>query len=231
MPDSPLILLAEDELALAHIIRESLEERNFKVILSHDGKAAIKAYQVQKPDILILDIMMPEKDGFAVAKEIREHDKQTPIIFLTARSQAKDVVAGFELGANDYLKKPFSVEELIVRIQVQLNRGKLPENRIEKHSEEFEIGEFSFIPKKNLLTRGIDTKVLTSRESDLLKFLCLKQQQVLEREQILKTLWGSDSFFNARSLDVFITKLRRYLSGDPAVQIINIRGVGYKLVY
>ncbi len=231
MPDSPLILLAEDELALAHIVRESLEGRNFKVILTADGNAAIQAYRNQKPDILILDIMMPEKDGFAVAKEIREHDTQTPIIFLTARSQAKDVVSGFELGANDYLKKPFSIEELIVRIQVQLNKGRLPENRVEKIAEEFEIGEFTFIPKKNLLTRGVETKVLTSRESELLKLLCLKQQEVLEREQILKLLWGSDNFFNARSLDVFITKLRRYLSGDPAVQIINIRGVGYKLVY
>lgn len=231
MITSPLVLLAEDEIALAHIIRESLEERKFSVILCHDGESALEAYRNKKPAILILDIMMPEKDGFSVAKEIRQHDHQTPIIFLTARSQAKDVVAGFELGANDYLKKPFSVEELIIRIQVQLSRDKVLQKDAALNQETFHFGEFIFNPRKNSLQFGIQVKQLTSRESEILHLLCTYRQQVLERETVLTKLWGSDNFFNARSLDVFITKLRKHLTDDPSVQIINVRGIGYKLVF
>lgn len=231
MTDSPLVLLAEDELSLAHIVRENLEERNFLVMLCSDGESALKQYHKQRPDIIILDIMMPLKDGFEVAKEIREKDKKTPIIFLTARSQVKDVIAGFELGANDYLKKPFSVEELIVRIKAQLNHLKIVDDAKLRNHEAFHFGEFTFRPNKNILELGIYVKQLTSRESEILKLLCQNQQQVLERDILLKNLWGNNNFFNARSLDVFITKLRRHLADDPSVQIINIRGIGYKLVY
>ncbi|MGV8879650.1 MAG: response regulator transcription factor [Sphingobacteriaceae bacterium] len=231
MSAKTFVLLAEDESALAHIIRESLEERDFSVVLCADGKAALLQYEKNMPDIIILDIMMPIMDGFMVAKEIRKNDKQTPIIFLTARTQAKDVVAGFELGANDFLKKPFSVEELIVRMRVQLNRDKILQQSNVINQELFQIGEFSFNSRRNLLELGIHTKQLTSRESEVLTLLCRHQQKVLKRDTLLIKIWGNNNLYNARSLDVFITKLRRHLTDDPAVQIINIRGIGYKLVF
>lgn len=225
------VLLAEDEAALAHIVRESLEERGYKVILCPNGKIAQEQYHAQKPDILVLDVMMPLMDGFEVARKIRINDRQIPIIFLTAKSQAKDVVAGFELGADDYLKKPFSMEELIVRIQVQLKRGRILNSTPVTKSEEFTFGDFVFNPRKNSLSQGINHVQLTSRESEILKMLCQNYQQIVNKQELLKNLWGNDNFFNARSLDVFITKLRKYLAKDPGVQIINVRGVGYKLVY
>lgn len=225
------VLLAEDETALAHIVRESLEERDYKVILCPNGKIALEQYEAQQPDILVLDVMMPLMDGFEVAQKIRANDRQTPIIFLTAKSQSKDVVAGFELGANDYLKKPFSIEELIIRIQVQLSKEGVLNPKSINETDVFQFGEFVFHPRKNLVEQGINVMQLTSRESELLKILCQNYQQVVKRDFILQTLWGNDSFFNARSLDVFITKLRKLLTKDPAVQIINVRGVGYKLVY
>ena len=228
--DKTRVLLAEDELALAHIVRESLEERDLEVVICKNGELAIKEYERKKPDILVLDIMMPVMDGFAVAEHIRKSDKQTPIIFLTARSQPKDVVAGFEAGANDYLKKPFSVEELIVRIQVLLSRDRMLSVIPQKPVDTFAIGELTFNSRKNILLQGIQVIQLTSRESEVLKLLCQHKQEILKRELLLNALWGNDSFFNARSLDVFITKLRKHLSADPEVQIINVRGVGYKLV-
>ncbi len=230
--DKIRILLAEDELALAHIVRESLEEQNFEVILCSNGEQALQKYTECKPDILALDIMMPKMDGFEVAKKVREKDRTTPIIFLTARSQPKDVVAGFESGANDYLKKPFSVEELIVRIKVLLSNDRLLERaKINKANENFSIGNITFNPVKNTIQQGISTWQLTARESDILKLLCQQEQEVIPRKTLLKNIWGDDTFFNARSLDVFITKLRSHLKADPNVQIINIRGIGYKLVW
>lgn len=229
--ESITVLLAEDELSLSHIIRESLEERNYKVILCSNGRDALQQYKEFKPNILVLDIMMPLMDGFAVAKAIRKNDQQTPIIFLTAKSQPKDVVAGFELGANDYLKKPFSIEELIVRIQVQLSKHGILKSKRTVENESYQFGEFIFLPRKNLLEYGVQVKQLTSRESEILKLLCQNHQQLIEHGVILKRIWGNDNFFNARSLDVFISKLRKHLANDPSVQIINIRGVGYKLVY
>ncbi|RZK38595.1 MAG: response regulator transcription factor [Pedobacter sp.] len=223
------VLLAEDEIALAHILRESLEERGFKVRLCPNGAVALKLYNELKPDIVVLDIMMPVLDGFAVAKQIRLNDKHTPIIFLTAKSQVKDLVAGFELGANDYLKKPFSVEELIVRIRVQLNKqGILPTT---PKITAYNIGDFTFLANRNLISQNGVDKILTSRESDVLKMLCDSPQQVVSKATLLTTIWGNDSFFNARSLDVFVSKLRKYFNEDPNIKIINVRGVGYRLVY
>lgn len=228
--DKTHILFAEDELALAHIIRESLEENGFEVTLCANGEQALQKYKARKPDILVLDIMMPKMDGFEVAKQVRETDKRTPIIFLTARSQPKDVVAGFEAGANDYLKKPFSVEELIVRIKVLLS-----DNRLLKSSrplnENYQVGSINFMPAKNCIQQGVHSWQLTSRESDILKLLCKNGHEVLDRKQLLNDIWGDDSFFNARSLDVFISKLRGHLKVDPNVQIITVRGAGYKLVW
>ncbi len=225
------VLLAEDELSLAFIIKESLEERDFAVQICSNGQAGLQEYEKQKPDILVLDIMMPILDGFAVAQKIRKSDSQTPIIFLTSRAQPKDVVAGFEAGANDYLKKPFSMEELIVRIRVLLSDKRLLAAVSREVKDIFTIGSFTFYAAKNILKQGITTINLTSRESEILKLLCRQQPEILKREVLLESIWGNTSFFNARSLDVFITKLRKLLATDPAVQIINIRGVGYKLVY
>ncbi len=225
-----LVLLAEDELSLAHIVRESLYERGFQVVLCANGEVALKKYKEMKPDILVLDVMMPIKDGFTVAKEIRQSDKNIPIIFLTAKSQVKDVVEGFELGANDYLKKPFSVEELIIRIQVQLSKNGLLQVETPL-LEVYQFGDYVFNPRKNLLNYGNHAKALTSRESEILNLLFIHKQEVLSKSVLLTKLWGSDSFFNARSLDVFITKLRKKLMNDPSVRIINVRGIGYKLVY
>jgi DNA-binding response OmpR family regulator len=231
--DKIKVLLAEDELALAHIVRESLEESGFEVVLCANGEQALQMYRECKPDILALDVMMPKMDGFELARKIREADKTTPIIFLTAKSQPRDVVAGFESGANDYLKKPFSVEELIVRMRVLLSDNRLlarktPEKPV---NELYQISNLHFNPVKNTLQQGISTWQITARESDILKLLCKNQHEVLPRKILLDTIWGDDSFFNARSLDVFITKLRRHLAADPNIQIINIRGVGYKLVW
>jgi DNA-binding response OmpR family regulator len=232
--DKIKVLLAEDELALAHIVRESLEERDFKVILCADGAQAFEQYIKQKPDILALDVMMPKIDGFELAKKIREKDKTTPIIFLTAKSQVKDVITGFETGANDYLKKPFSVEELIVRMKVLLsaNRQLNIENTSKSTvNQTINIGNITFNTKHNRLQSGTTIIHLTSRESELLKLLCLDTCNVTPRKILLQKLWGSDNFFNARSLDVFISRLRKLLQIDANVQIINIRGIGYKLVW
>jgi len=230
--DKIRILLAEDELALAHIVRESLEQQNFEVTLCSNGEQAFQKYLENKPDILALDVMMPKMDGFEVAKNIRVKDKTTPIIFLTAKSQPKDVVEGFESGANDYLKKPFSVEELIVRVKVLLSSNRLLERpKTNKANEMLAIGNIVFNPTKNTIQQGINTWQLTSRESDILALLCSHEQEMIPRKTLLKNVWGDDNFFNARSLDVYITKLRRRLEADPAIQIINIRGVGYKLVW
>lgn len=220
------ILLAEDEPALGQIIKESLETRNFKVLLCENGENALKTYQEQQPELLVLDVMMPKKDGFTLAKEIRKTDQNIPIIFLTAKSQTQDVVEGFQSGGNDYLKKPFSIEELIVRIQNLLQRTKL-----QKTSQIITISEYTFdFPKQNLRYKKDEPKQLTHREAHLLFHLANNRNQVLDRSLILTKLWGNDDFFNGRSMDVFITKLRKKLKQDESIQIINVRGFGYKLI-
>ena len=209
------------------IVKDSLEVRGFTVQYAVDGEEGLKLFQEQMPDIIVADIMMPKLDGFTLAERIRSQNTLIPIIFLTARSQTADVVKGFELGGNDYLKKPFSMDELIVRIKALLNRNQLvkptPPDRLS-------IGRYEFdYPKQKLLIDGQET-ALSHREAELLKRLYEQKNQVLERSAVLLDLWGDDSFFNGRSLDVFITHLRRYLRNDPQVQIINVRGVGYKLI-
>lgn len=226
MEDSIKILLAEDEPSLGLIIKESLETRNFEVTLCKDGLEAFLAYKDQKPELLVLDVMMPKKDGFTLAKEIREIDDAIPIIFLTSKSQTADVIEGFTLGGNDYLKKPFSMEELIVRIKALLNRAKKNDTK-----KVMELGKFEFYYDKQLLIEDGNEVALTHREANLLYHLILNKNEVLDRSVILKKLWGDDDFFNARSMDVFITKLRKKLKSDPSIQIINIRGIGYKLIY
>lgn len=220
------ILLAEDEPALGQIIKESLETRDFTVSLCVDGQQAWEQYEKLRPDILVLDVMMPKKDGFTLAKEVRTQDSSLPILFLTAKSQTKDVVQGFNTGGNDYLKKPFSMEELIVRIKNLLDRSQLAQPEADT-----QIGEYNFnATKQELQYKDQKTVKLTHRESQLLFYLCANRNAVLDRSFILKKLWGSDDFFNARSMDVFISNLRKKLKADPKVQIINIRGFGYKLI-
>ena len=220
------LLLAEDEPVLGQIIKESLETRDFNVYLCQDGEAAFEVYQQQHPDILVLDVMMPKKDGFTLAKEIRQIDDAIPIIFLTAKSQIEDIVEGFSIGGNDYLKKPFSMEELIVRVKNLLQRGQQ-----QKTSSKIIIGHYTFdFPKQELTFKDEAAEKLTNREAHLLFHLIKNKNQVLNRSLILKKLWGTDDFFTARSMDVFITKLRKKLKKDNAIEIINVRGYGYKLV-
>ncbi len=219
------ILLAEDELALGQIIKESLESRDYDVIYCKNGEEAYQAYLEHKPELLVLDVMMPVKDGFTLAKQIRSIDNRTPIIFLTAKSQTQDVIEGFAHGGNDYLKKPFSMEELIVRMKALLSRVQLQQN-----DEKIMIGLFCFNMIKQTLTLNDSVQLLTHREAELLYHLSEKRNETLDRMGILKKLWGDDDFFNARSMDVFITKLRKKLKQDPEVKIINIRGMGYKLL-
>ncbi|TBV24920.1 DNA-binding response regulator [Meridianimaribacter sp. CL38] len=220
------ILLAEDEPALGQIIKESLETRDFNVILCDNGEKAFEKYQSETPEILVLDVMMPKKDGFTLAKDIRAIDDTIPIIFLTAKSQTQDVVEGFTIGGNDYLKKPFSMEELIVRINNLLNR-----TQVQKTSEVLQIGDYTFdFPKQTLQFNAEEKLQLTHREAHLLFHLIKNKNQVLDRSIILNKLWGNDDFFSARSMDVFITKLRKKLSKDDTIQIINVRGFGYKLI-
>lgn len=217
------ILLAEDEPSLGKIIKESLETRNFEVILCPNGEIAYQRYLSEKPELLVLDVMMPLKDGFTLAKEIRIENKSIPIIFLTAKSQVKDVVEGFEIGGNDYLKKPFSMEELIVRINALLKRQKSKKDPIH-------IGKYIFDLQKQELTFEDNLEKLTHREAQLLWYLFEQKNQTLERSFILKKLWGDDDFFNARSMDVFISKLRKKLKNDNTIEIINVRGYGYKMI-
>ena len=226
MHEPTTILLAEDEPALGQIIKESLETRNFKVLLCENGEEAYKTYQLRKPELLVLDVMMPKKDGFTLAKEIRLEDDTIPILFLTAKSQPHDVVEGFTIGGNDYLKKPFSMEELIVRIKNLLNRKSL-----QQQSEVLNFGAFIFdFPKQTLQFKDEPTELLTHREAHLLYHLIKNKNQVLDRSLILNKLWGNDDFFSARSMDVFISKLRKKLSKDSDLKIVNVRGFGYKLI-
>ena len=225
MADNIKLLLAEDEAALGQIIKESLETRDFDVILCDNGEKAFEKYKSEVPEILVLDVMMPKKDGFTLAKEIRAIDDAIPIIFLTAKSQTADVVEGFSIGGNDYLKKPFSMEELIVRVHNLVSRSK-----IQKTATVLEIGDYTFdFPKQQLRFKDEDSVQLTHREAHLLFHLIKNKNQVLDRSLILNKLWGTDDFFTARSMDVFITKLRKKLKRDDHIQIINVRGFGYKL--
>lgn len=219
------VLLAEDEASLGMIVKESLESRDFTVFHAENGEEALEIYKTEKPDILVLDVMMPKKDGFTLAKEIRQENKTIPIIFLTAKSQTSDVLEGFEHGGNDYLKKPFSMEELIVRIKALLNRIAIKSN-----TENLKIGNYTFNFTKQILIFSDTEQQLTHREAQLLFYLHQKKNEVLDRTFILNKLWGNDDFFNARSMDVFITKLRKKLKKDENIQILNVRGFGYKLI-
>ena len=223
------IILIEDEITLGEIIKESLETRGFEVNHFVSGQEGFVHILKNKPDIIVLDVMLKDADGFALARSIRQTDKETPILFLTAKSLPQDVVAGFESGGNDYLKKPFGLEELLVRIKVLLSKDRLLTSEKEE-SEVISIGEYSFHLSRQQLQYYGESIRLSSREAELLKLLWFSRNRVLERKTILLKLWNDDHVFNGRSLDVYITRLRKYFAKDPQVQIINYRGIGYKLI-
>lgn len=224
------VLFIEDEAALAEIIKESLQAKGFEVIHSSTLSQAMFFYKSQHPDIIIADVMLPDGSGFDWVAGIRKTDKITPVIFLTSRSQTEDVVKGFDLGGNDYLKKPFSLAELIVRMRSLLKKDSTSPDFSKKEKQIWKIGLYKFKYPSGELMIDDSKKQLTSREADLLHLLLLRKNESLTRNDILKILWGNNDYFSGRSLDVFITKLRSYLKRDASVKIINIRGVGYKIV-
>lgn len=222
------LLLAEDDENLGLLLKEYLYAKGYEATLYPDGDAAFKGFTKERFDICILDIMMPKKDGFTLAKEIRMLSADIPIIFLTAKNLKDDVIEGFKLGADDYITKPFSMEELIFRIEAILRRT-APESQ-NTGQQIFNLGRYIFDTRKQTLSNGDEVVKLTTKEADLLKLLCQNTNKVLERNFALKSIWIDDNYFNARSMDVYITKLRKHLKDEPGVEIINVHGKGYKLI-
>ena len=231
MSDTINILLAEDERTLAMIIKDTLDGQGFNVNVASDGEEALRMYAASKPDVLVADVMMPRLDGYELVRRIRKTDQQTPVIFLTARSAVNDVVHGFEMGANDYLKKPFGMQELIVRIKALLGRACTVAPQTEQATR-FNIGQYLFDAVVQRLTHVPtgERVELSYRESEILRRLCLHPSEVVTSRSLLLELWGDDSFFNNKSLHVFITKLRHRLAQDQSLRIVNVRGIGYKLI-
>lgn len=221
------ILYVEDEPFLGRIVKESLESREFEVVMVNDGSQALAAFQSAQPHICVLDIMLPHKDGYAIAQDIRKVNALMPIIFVTAKTQTEDLIKGFGVGGNDYLKKPFSMEELIVRIN---NLLQLTQKRSTVQKENITIGKFEFAPQRYELRKDGAVRKLSHRESMLLQILAENQNNNIDRKTILMRVWGDDSFFNSRNLDVYVTKLREFLRADPAIEIITIKGIGYRFV-
>jgi len=221
------ILYVEDELFLAKIVKESLDSRGFDVVMESDGAKVLTSYRMNKPDICVLDVMLPNKDGFELAEEIRNLDRDIPILFLTAKTQTEDLVKGFSIGGNDYIRKPFSMEELIVRINNALRRKV---DSPVKNENSIQVGKFSFQVNRQVLANDKEERKLSYRECELLRLLVENRDRIIDRKEILNLLWGNDSFFNSRNLDVYITKLRSYLREDPSLEIITIKSVGYRFV-
>jgi DNA-binding response OmpR family regulator len=220
------ILYVEDEEFLGKIVRESLESRGFEVFMESDGAKVLSLYRNAKPDICVLDVMLPNKDGFEVAEEIRHIDAAIPIIFLTAKTQTTDVVKGFNIGGNDYIRKPFSMEELIVRISNALKIKQT--NSVRTNTDTIAIGHYNFHLNRQMLSSPDSERKLSFRETELLKLLYANKNKIIDRREILNLLWGNDSFFNSRNLDVYVARIRNYLKEDPSIEIITIKGVGYR---
>lgn len=224
------ILLAEDDINLGQLLKNYLSAKNFETSLFVNGVEALEAYSADLYDLCILDIMMPEMDGLTLAKEIRKINPEAPVIFLTARNQKDDIIQGFISGADDYITKPFSMEELLYRIKAIFRRSGGGTTQEAKKGGEYKIGGYTFDPLKQLLAFNEAGINLTTKESELLELLCQHGNEILERNFALKTIWIDDNYFNARSMDVYITRLRKYLTKDPAVKILNVHGRGYKLI-
>ncbi|MCG8308682.1 MAG: response regulator transcription factor [Cytophagales bacterium] len=227
--DKLKVLIVEDDPNLGQILSEYLGLKGFDTTLCQDGVEGHKAYKREGFDLCILDIMMPRKDGFTLALEIRQDDKEIPIIFLTAKSMKEDTIKGLKIGADDYMTKPFSMEELLLRIQAVMRRVK-NNNKREEDPTIFNIGKFVFDTRKRQLEEGGAITKLTTKETGLLKLLVQNKNQTLERSVALKKVWGDDSYFNARSMDVYITKLRKLLKGDDSLKILTVHGEGFKLL-
>ena len=221
------ILLCEDDENLGMLLREYLNAKGYAADLYPDGEEGYKAFHQNQYDLCVFDVMMPKKDGFTLAQEIRQENTEIPIIFLTAKTLKEDILEGFKIGADDYLTKPFSMEELTFRIEAILRRVHGKKN---KEVSIYKIGRFTFDAQKQLLCIDDRQTKLTTKESELLALLCANANEILQREFALKTIWLDDNFFNARSMDVYITKLRKHLKEDPSVEIINIHGKGYKII-
>lgn len=219
------VLLAEDDLSLGYVIKDNLVDAGYEVVLCPDGQTAIDKFDKTKYDICLLDIMMPHKDGFTVAKKIRQQSDMIPILFLTARSMEEDKVKGFLTGADDYITKPFSMQELLLRMDVFLRRTrKMHADQV----QEYQIGLMKFLYTDLKLEGPGDAHTLTQKEADLLKFLCEHANRILKREEVLLHVWGKDDYFLGRSMDVFMTKLRKYFKADPEVVLETIHGVGFR---
>ncbi len=226
--DKPSILLVEDDQNLGFVVQDTLKRKGYTVHLCRDGKEGLKRFNEHTYDLCVLDVMLPHKDGFSLAEDIRHTNSQVPIVFLTAKSQTEDRIAGFKAGGDDYLTKPFSHEELILRIEAILRRtqGKGDDSR---DRERFEVGAYTFDHLNLVLSHPTEERKLTKKEAEVLRLLCMHQDQVLPRELVLNMVWGDDTYFLGRSLDVFISRLRKYLKLDPNVRIANVHGVGFKL--
>lgn len=220
------ILLAEDDQNLSLILKNYLNAKGFDTQLYKNGEEAIKGFWAEHFDFCIIDIMMPVKDGFTLAAEIRKQDADIPIIFLTAKSMHEDILKGFQVGADDYLTKPFNMDELMARVNAVLKRT----SQKESHSGIYKIGKFTFDSTQQKLMIEDQVHKLTSKESQLLKLLVENKNNILERSKALKEIWHDDSYFNARSMDVYITKIRKYLKKDPQLELMNVHGTGFKLI-
>lgn len=227
MDEKLKILLCEDDENLGMLLREYLQAKGYQAVLCQDGEVGYREFAKGKFDIAVLDVMMPKKDGFTLAQAIRQANTEIPIIFLTARALKDDILEGFKIGADDYITKPFSMEELVLRIEAILRRV---HGKKAKDATVFRIGRFVFDAQKQLLTIGEKQTKLTTKENELLALLCAHSNEILQRDFALKTIWIDDNYFNARSMDVYITKLRKHLKDDDQIEIINIHGKGYKLI-
>ena len=227
MEETIKILLCEDDENLGMLLREYLQAKGYSTVLCPDGEFGFKEFTKNKYDIAVLDVMMPKKDGFTLAQDIRQANADLPIIFLTAKTLKEDILEGFKIGADDYITKPFSMEELVFRVEAILRRVR---GKKTKESTLYHIGKFVFDTQKQLLTIGDQQTKLTTKENELLALLCSHANEILQRDFALKTIWIDDNYFNARSMDVYITKLRKHLKDDDQIEIINIHGKGYKLI-
>src|SRR6195952_4182006 len=225
----PKILLCEDDTNLGMVLKNYLELNDYEVILERDGRLGLAAFQREKFDICLLDVMMPNMDGFTLAEEIRNVDPDVPLFFLSAKSMKDDILTGYKLGADDYITKPFDSDVLLSKIKAVLKRNQ--ELQEKQHSQiEFVVGSYHFNSKLRTLKHGADSHTLSPKENELLLMLCEYKNDLLPRELALKRIWGSDTYFNGRSMDVYIAKLRKYLREDSAVEIVNIHGNGFRLV-
>jgi DNA-binding response OmpR family regulator len=225
------ILLVEDDPNLGLLLQDYLQLKGkFDVVLCKDGDEGLRAFAKQTYDVVILDVMMPKKDGFTLGTDIRKLNAHVPIIFATAKGMIEDKIQAFNLGGDDYITKPFRIEELLLRINALLKRAEAGNAKTEEQQTQFKIGKYDFDYKQQVITIGGQQQKLSTKEAELLRLLCIRKNDVLTREEALLNIWHDDNYFNGRSMDVFLSKIRKYLRDDPAVEIINVHGRGYKLL-